>query len=149
MAKIVFKISYWWNRICFSSLTEIWLVFLTKLIQSMSSPAIDPKHIFYSYINNRIKTLTHFNMNFLIRFTIKHASIWICANNDPVEVFLRLFSSRLKIIIPLLSMIYQQRRIYSVGSEIKIQFILNVLNPYYELQPKKNSNALQVLKNLP
>ena len=129
---IVFKISYWWNRICSSSLTEIWLVFLTKLIQSMSSPAIDPKNIFYSYINNRI---TLFNMNFLIRSTIKHASIWICANNDPVEVFLRLFSSRLKIIIPLLSMIYQQRRTYSVGSEIKIQFISNVLNPCYELQP--------------
>ena len=137
MAKIVFKISYWWNRICFSSLTEIWLVFLTKLIQSMSSPAIDPKNIFYSYINNRIvystKTLTHFNMNFLIRFTIKHASIWICANNDPVEVFLRLFSLRLKIVTPLLSMIYQQRRTYSVGSEIKIQFVLNVLKPCNEL----------------
>ena len=85
-----------------------------------------------------------FNMNFLIRFTIKYASIWICANNDPVEVFLRLFSLRLKITIPLLSMIYQQRRTYSVGSEIKIQFILNVLKPC-----NIKLNALQVLKNLP
>ena len=126
VAKIVFKISYWWNRICFSSLTEIWLVFLTKLIQSMSSPAIDPKNIFYSYINNRI---TLFNMNFLIRFTIKYASIWICANNDPVEVFLRLFSLRLKITIPLLSMIYQQRRTYSVGSEMKNSIYFKCIEP--------------------
>ena len=99
-----------------------------------------------NYISVRIvyskKTPMLFNMNLLIRFTIKHASIWICANNDPVEVFLRLFSSRLKIIIPLLSMIYQQRRIYSVGSEIKIQFILNVLNPYYELQPNKKFKCI-------
>ena len=134
MAKIVFKISYWWNRICFSSLTEIWLVFLTKLIQSMSSPAIDPKNIFYSYINNRI---TLFNMNFLIRFTIKYASIWICANNDPPVVFHRIFSLRLKIIIPLLSMIYQQHRTYLVGSEIEILFRLNILRTCYDFQPNK------------
>ena len=72
-------------------------------------------------------------MKHLISFIIEHASILICANNDPVVVSLQLFSLRLKIITQLLSMIYQQRRIYSVGSEIKIQFILNVLNPCYEL----------------
>ena len=148
MAKIVFKISYWWNRICFSSLTEIWLVFLTKLIQSMSSPAIDPKNIFYSYINNRIWWYwysRHFNMNFFIRFTIKYASIWICANNDPVEVFLRLFSLWLKITIPLLSMIYQQRRTYLVGSEIKILYMLNVLNDCY----KNKFKCITSTQNLP
>ena len=83
------------------------------------------------------KTPMLFNMNLLIRFTIKHASIWICANNDPVEVFLRLFSLRLKITIPLLSMIYQQRRTYSVGSEMKNSIYFKCIQPMLWIIPNQ------------